>query len=203
MSEINDVTTEIEEQEVPNENVTINEDSVPGYIAESFLLADPSPHSPASVLLNERCFIMPEAVIFGCLIQELPDSFLVALPMVIQINAEGQSRGKLTPKSRIARFFKAQLESVILPTPQQRYFYSLALLEHQEIALDFLTPDRVKHLEDWVKNFEEEEPEKVTFNLKEELELTEEPTSVKVNWDMPSSASDKAFQYIWLETTKH
>jgi hypothetical protein len=198
-----DVLTEVLELEVKDENVVDKEDPIPGYIAEAFLLANPASYIPKSVLLNERCFIMPEAVIFGCLIQELSDSFLVALPMVIQVNAEGESQGKLTPRCRVARFFKAQLESVLMPTSQQRYFYSKALVEHLDVAEDFLTPERVAHLEEWIKNFEEEQPDKVLFDISGELGLTEESDSVRVNWDMPSTASDKAFQYIWLETTKH
>jgi len=201
-----DVTELVElelENEVKNENVTDKEDPIPGYIAEAFLLASPASYVPESVLLNERCIIMPEAVIFGCLIQELADSFLVALPMVIQVNEEGESQGKLTPKCRVARFFKAQIESVTMPTGQQRYFYSKALIEHQDTAKDFLTSERISHLEEWISNFEEEQPDQVRFNIGEVLGLTEESDSVKVNWDMPSTASDKAFQYIWLETQLH
>jgi hypothetical protein len=189
--------------EVQNESIVEIPNPIPGYIAESILLAMPAPHVPESILLNERCIIMPEAVIFGCLLQELADSFLVALPMVIQVNNDGESQGKLTPRCKVARFFKTQIESITIPTGQQRYFYSKALLEHQETNEEFLTPERIQHLEEWMANFEEEFPDKVLFNIGEELGLTEEEDSVTVSWDMPSNASDKSFQYIWLETTKH
>jgi hypothetical protein len=175
-------------------------ESVPKFIAEAMLLAGKGTFDPAGPGLRERCFITQDASLFGCLIDELFDSFLVALPSVISVDSEsGKSSGRLVPECRVLRLMKSQVESVVIPNSQQQYFYMKHLSTLFDWMPDFFNEEKIEYIKYWMNHFETYHPEKTKFSMTSEVTNRRD---VGLGWEIPENASDKSFQYLYAGTTK-
>src|ERR1700739_3406946 len=145
-------------------------ESVPKLIAEAMLLAGKGQFDPTGPGLRERCFVTEDATIFGCLIDELFDSFLVALPSIILVDSKGSPSGRLVPECRVLRIMKSRVESVLIPNSQQQYFYMKHLSTLFEWMPDFFNEEKIGYIQYWMDQFEKLAPSNARVNMTSELQ---------------------------------
>lgn len=195
--------TDTLEVDKDSEEPVVSLESAPKYLVEAFLLAGKGEFDHSNPGLRERCFVTSEASLFGCLIEEVFDSFLVALPSVIRINEAGKASGRLVPECRVVRLLKSQVISCTIPNPQQQYFYMNHLKTLYEFMPDFFHEGRKEYIEYKTREFEKDSPEKTHFNFRSESDgEDEEDVAPRLNWDMPDNAGAKSFQYLYAGTNK-
>lgn len=98
------------------------------------------------------CFSMNSGrVVFGIRLQELDDSYLVALPALLFADEAG-IHGRSLVAETVIRLFKSSLGFVCRAPEEQGYFYSRYIYGRRDSAPEFFTKERLAALERTLAN---------------------------------------------------
>jgi hypothetical protein len=100
--------------------------------------------------VGDRCFsLLGGRVIFGLLIGEIEDSFLVALASSL-VSTDGIIDGKLLTTSPVIRLFKNGVAFMSIPESEHRVLYYKHILRLTEYLPEFFTPERFAKIEETI-----------------------------------------------------
>lgn len=128
-------------QEVPPDELA----AIPEFLKDmsSLVTVDPIPADE----IGDRCFsLLGGRVVFGILLAELPDSFLVALASSL-VSDGNTVEGKLLTASPVIRLFKNGVAFMSTPEPEHRYYYYRHINQLRDKMPGFFNPTRVEKIE--------------------------------------------------------
>lgn len=135
-------------QEIPGEIAEL-----PSYIRDMGCLVRSEPIARDDV--GDRCFsLLGGRVIFGLLLGEFHDSFLVALAS--SLVSDGRDiEGKLMTASPVIRLFKNGVAFMSVPEPEHRYYYYRHISRLTGMMPGFFNAERTAKIEKTISDWNE------------------------------------------------
>lgn len=127
--------------------------------------------------VRDRCFhLLSGGAIFGMLIGELSDSFLVSNSCQL-VSESGKVSGKPFARSKIIRLFRNSIAFISVPDKEHRYYYFNWLKKQFEGQEEFFNKDRRDIIEKYVYAYANSKPKVSQTAAPEDDELPVEEKS--------------------------
>jgi hypothetical protein len=165
-----------------NEEADVADPSFLECLADAEDLIDKCPMRTMGCI-GERMFHLSNgSVIFGLLLAETPDSFVLSYPTVLY-NTDGKISGRLVMETIQTRMFKSSIVTMSKPSDIHRFYYFKFLMEGTVEVPSMLNGKRLERVISFMSAFKD----KVPSEKKADDELViEEGDDLEVNDDVPS-----------------
>lgn len=115
------------------------------FLKEIFQLCDPGPFMADEGRISLRAFSHKDVTLFGFLVEETHEAFMVLLPASLSRDEDGVKATQVIA-SPLARLMKTSVGIVSLPTPVQTLYYLSLILKQLQTCPGYFTTTRVRHI---------------------------------------------------------
>jgi hypothetical protein len=141
--------TGIDNSEVPSPAEEKENQAHTLFIKELYHLTHPGPFLDNEGRIALRGFSYKEVTLFGFLIEETTDAFLVLLPASLAKDEEGVKATQVIA-SPLARMLKSNVGIVSLPTPVQTLYYLSLIHKQLNTCPGYFTKARIRQIDNLI-----------------------------------------------------